>query len=344
MRARTIVADGTVFISVDRGELLIEHGFPRGAEVTRLPVICKDVKHIFVCGRHEGTITFDALRWLRDVGISITGVYDGTPTFHGFNHVSDPLLKRSQYRAADEQYGLDITRYLLTLKLAGQREVSEALGSPATSEIDRRMTELGHADLDGCRYAEAQAAKRYFAGWCGRVGMKFEDTVPDAWHEFQKRESELIGALPMNASDPMNACLNYAYAVLEGWAVSACYRMGLDPEMGILHKDKTYRPSMASDMMEPGRPMVDRLLIGWWRDRSFKRTDFAQTSKNRIVKLTRPMTREVAELVSDAVHELYPYWEEMLDVILQNQARYDGRGPKKRTPLTQANRKRGQRK
>ena len=38
-------------------------------------------------------------------------------------------------------------------------------------------------------------------------------------------------------------------------------RMGLDPTLGLMHADKRYRPSLASDLMEPVRPTASRLTL-----------------------------------------------------------------------------------
>jgi CRISPR-associated protein Cas1 len=54
--------------------------------------------------------------------------------------------------------------------------------------------------------------------------------------------------------------VNYAYAILETEATIALQAHGFDPGMGILHTDKRYRSSLAHDLMEPLRPVVDAWL------------------------------------------------------------------------------------
>jgi len=333
MVRKTVTADGIADVRVVNGQLSITGGFPQSPSKRVLPVTTSDVEHVFIPSRH-GTISFEAMKWLKDVGINWTVLYDGEPTGHGYNNKSDALLRRSQARAVDCEYGAEITRYLLTLKLAGQRDVASELSARASREIGEQMDRLVPADLETCRKIEARAARTYFTAWSGRVAMKWDDPVPDAWRQFVSRESEISPTKKRNATDPVNALLNYAYGVLEGKSVAACYEMGLDPDMGILHADETYRPSMVCDLMEPGRPMVDRLILDWTSSRSFKKREFMQSSESRTVRLTPPISKHVASLVSDAVYELYPYWEDVLDILVQHQSRWDKRGKKRRTPLS----------
>jgi hypothetical protein len=57
--------------------------------------------------------------------------------------------------------------------------------------------------------------------------------------------------------------LNYLYAILEAEARLAAAQLGLDPEFGVLHKDTPNRDSLACDLMEPVRPLVDSFVLDW---------------------------------------------------------------------------------
>jgi CRISPR associated protein Cas1 len=39
--------------------------------------------------------------------------------------------------------------------------------------------------------------------------------------------------------------------------------LGLDPGIGVLHKERPNRDSLACDLMEPVRPLVDAYLFDW---------------------------------------------------------------------------------
>ena len=47
--------------------------------------------------------------------------------------------------------------------------------------------------------------------------------------------------------------------------------MGFDPTLGLMHTDKRYRPSLSSDLMEPVRPVADRIAFELLREREFSR-------------------------------------------------------------------------
>jgi CRISPR/Cas system-associated endonuclease Cas1 len=60
----------------------------------------------------------------------------------------------------------------------------------------------------------------------------------------------------------LRGILNYGYAILETEAILACHAMGLDPALlGLMHADTRYRGSLASDLMKPVRPNVDKLVL-----------------------------------------------------------------------------------
>ena len=62
--------------------------------------------------------------------------------------------------------------------------------------------------------------------------------------------------------DPTNALLSYLYTLLSHDCSSALETVGLDPQVGLLHKERPGRSSLALDLMEELRPyLVDRLTL-----------------------------------------------------------------------------------
>lgn len=62
--------------------------------------------------------------------------------------------------------------------------------------------------------------------------------------------------------DPVNACLSLAYTLLHFEAVRTAHGAGLDPLLGFYHRPAFGRESLASDLIEPMRPVVDDWI---WR-------------------------------------------------------------------------------
>lgn len=61
--------------------------------------------------------------------------------------------------------------------------------------------------------------------------------------------------------DPPNNLLNYGYAVLRSTAARAICGAGLHPSLGIHHHNRYDTFCLASDIMEPFRPLIDRAVI-----------------------------------------------------------------------------------
>jgi len=64
------------------------------------------------------------------------------------------------------------------------------------------------------------------------------------------------------ALDYFNAALNYLYGMTYNVVESGVFAKGLDPFAGYLHTDNYLKTSLVFDLIEPVRPLIDRLLIG----------------------------------------------------------------------------------
>jgi CRISPR-associated protein Cas1 len=78
-----------------------------------------------------------------------------------------------------------------------------------------------------------------------------------------------------HATHPVNAMLNYAYAVLESQVRIATVSQGLDPTIGYLHVYRPGRVALVYDLMEPLRPRVDSFILDFVLSHAFSPSDFA---------------------------------------------------------------------
>lgn len=148
---------------------------------------------------------------------------------------------------------------------------------------------------DEIRVAEARAAASYWSAWSAvpvTFARRDAATVPAHWRTFGTRSSPLTGA-PRLAATPANALLNYLYALLEGEAAIAARIVGLDPGLGVLHADQPSRDSLAADLMEPVRPLVDRFVLDLLADRYFPTTDFHETRQG-VCRITPALAADLA--------------------------------------------------
>ena len=84
----------------------------------------------------------------------------------------------------------------------------------------------------------------------------------------------------------MNALLSFLYTLLVHDVTAAVEAVGLDPQVGFLHRDRPGRPSLALDLMEELRPfLADRLTLSLMNRRQIQVKDFA-TQESGAVLLT----------------------------------------------------------
>jgi CRISPR-associated protein Cas1 len=89
---------------------------------------------------------------------------------------------------------------------------------------------------DDCDFLEAKAAKLYFSRLLGSSFCRRDD------------------------ANPINAALNYGYAIILSSVAQDIVALGYHPFLGIHHHAATNPLNLASDLMEPFRPTVDRLV------------------------------------------------------------------------------------
>jgi CRISPR-associated endonuclease Cas1 len=301
---------------------------------------------------HSGTVSFDALRWLSDVGAGFAQVdSDGRViTAAGPTGLDDARLRRAQAQAFENGQGLAIARELARKKLAGQRALLDRLPdaggarSVAANAVDRLD---GASTIKHLRVIEAEAGLAYWGAWAP-VPVKFARRdaarIPDHWRNFGRRAS-LVTGTSRKASNPANAILNYLYAIAEAEAKLAALAVGCDPGLGIMHVDQRSRDSLACDLMEPVRPVVDDWVLDLLGGRTFRRADFFETREG-VCRIMPPLTKLLAETAPRWAAAVAPFPEWLARQLLKNRSGKNGRGRPRSsrslpTPLTQANRSAG---
>jgi hypothetical protein len=141
--------------------------------------------------------------------------------------------------------------------------------------------------------------------------------VPAHWRTFGGRGSPVSGS-QRKAANPINALLNYLYAMLEAEACIAALAVGLDPGMGMLHADLPRRDSLACDLMEVVRPDVDAYVLELLRTRTFSAKDFFET-RDGVCRVLPPLTHVLAETGPRWAKALGPIAEQVAQTL--NRAR-----------------------
>lgn len=341
----TLVVDGYgVQLRVQRGRLVVEDGMGvqrRTREIARME---RDIRHIVILA-DTGNISLEAVRWCADLGISIVQLdRDGrlltTCTPPGSD---DARIRRAQAAAANSDVGTDIGRALIEAKLPGQASVLSSLGSTAENEVHRLADLVAQAhELPPVTNLESAAANVYYAAWSGLVTCKFTDNdahrFPSQWSMFSARNSPLHPSKTnRSAADPVNALLNYGYALAEAEARLAAIKVGLDPGIGIIHTDIKARDSLALDLLEPLRPVVDQHVLDLLAVRYLTYEDLTETRTGQC-RLLPPLTELMCALVPALARAVGPIAERVAHAVARS---HPGK-IELRTPLSRANNRKSQ--
>jgi len=91
------------------------------------------------------------------------------------------------------------------------------------------------------------------------VALRYWQTIFEVLPERLDFRGRSTSSRANNASDPVNAALNYGYGVLEGECRRAINTVGLEPSVGFLHEFVGYqtKQSLVYDLQEPFRWIAD---------------------------------------------------------------------------------------
>ena len=240
------------------------------AGTTRVPL--ESIDSVILLGR--GQVTADALAACTERGVRVASLKrNGALRFVcGGPMGGNVHLRTAQYAtAADEAQSLDLARRFVAAKLRNSRFVVERWARDAdgilsellhrrAEAIRERLGRIGAAvDGDQLRGIEGDAARLYFTG----VGQ----VLADSPLQFSTRTRR-------PPRDPVNSALSYSYGLLTTELIGALDAVGLDYQVGFLHRARSGRPSLALDLAEEFRPVCDRFVVTLVRRRQIGPDDF----------------------------------------------------------------------
>jgi CRISPR-associated endonuclease Cas1 len=333
-------------IYVERGHLVVHDGIGRTRETRRFNRATGRLRRLVVIG-HSGFITLEALLRLREVGAALVHVHlDGSLiTTTAAERLHEAQLRRAQVLAAETAIGRAAIVELLRVKLERQALVADqwlaefkpsivrnhrhcVLVSDAIREQANAMN-LRHSSQE-LRKIESIAGRYYWQAWA-RFPIQFDrswrGSLPEHWRRAGPRTSRIDRQWPRRATTPAHALLNYGYAILESEALLAAYKMGFDPSLGLMHADVRYRSSLATDLMEPLRPVLDELVLDLLTERTFRKGEFHETRRG-VCRLGPDLARELAYYAPQLATATAPIAERLATALLRR---------KHSTPLTRRN-------
>lgn len=212
-----------------------------------------------------------SVSWLTENG-RFLGVFNGPLS-------GNVLLRRAQYRASDDpDKSRDLARAFCVGKIYNCRTVlRRAAREKEDADLDAACERLGgclarlkqDVSLDEVRGIEGEAAQVYFSVF-GKMVL-----APGFAFRGRNRRPPL---------DEVNCLLSFLYTLLTHDLRSALESVGLDPQVGFLHRDRPGRPSLALDLIEEFRPwQADRLALTLINKKQLSPKDFQRTESGAVL-------------------------------------------------------------
>jgi CRISPR-associated endonuclease Cas1 len=306
-----ILAGHGMSLRVNHGALVVRNGFthhPQRTEERRFFRGDRTLPSRIIVLDGSGTLSFDALSWLSEQKVPLIRInWRGEVLAAlGTGNATDPRLVAAQLDTQASRRGLQFAISLIRTKLRNSVEtlLLALLPSPGREQAIRQlqagMTELTKRppkSVSGLLGLEGRAALAYFNAWQSLPLLwkgLIRHPIPRDWHNFGQRYTYARNkGGTRNASHPVNAILNYAYAVLESQVRIQVVAAGFDPTIGFLHSGRRGRSDFVLDLMEPMRPVVDRGVLEFVQTNTFHPADFTIRSDG-VCRLNPELARSVA--------------------------------------------------
>ena len=236
MIKRTIDISQPAYIHVKSRQLIIEH---QRTEIGRCSI--EDLG-ILILQHPQTTISLSAVSMCQQNNVAIV--------FCDHRHlpvsVLLPLWEGNSLHSKIQKQQLKSTvpvrkrlwQQIVKQKIAEQMYTLQQVGCKVTS-LQRLVNKVRSGDPDNC---EAQAACYY---WKSLMGKDFRRDPDD---------------------DGVNSLLNYGYAIMRAMIARALVGSGLDPTLGLHHKNQYNSFCLADDVMEPFRSWVDFKVVEHTRE------------------------------------------------------------------------------
>jgi CRISPR-associated protein Cas1 len=249
-----------VALRVDGSRLIVKDGFLEPDSVQREYVFQPrrmPYDSIVIDGQ-TGSVSLSAIKWLMRHSVPLF-ILDYNGTLLSSTLPREPVngpLKIAQIEAyKDSARRFYIAKKLVEAKAQRSYDVLNWL-----SERYGKFDSETNLKAELYRLAKCEGPPRLLSieGRIADIYWHYIQTVVPTKLGFTSRTHETH---QMNASDPVNALLNYGYAILESECRKALISVGLETTVGFLHEVRQARYPLVYDLMEPYRWLVDMTVI-----------------------------------------------------------------------------------
>ena len=291
-----------ISINVEKRKLIIQNRLKN----ERLEFYPHQIDHdsIIVDG-HTGSITFESMRWLMKHDINLT-LLNWNGNLLGVTLPQEPKagkLRIKQY----EKYLNSESRFEIALKIVQSKTTN------SVNLLKELATFYGEIDLNSVNKLVENERKNYqflfnqvenkqvttrkesisnsfnkLMNYEGRIALVYLEQIRKIFAKlspefnFQGRMNK-SNSWNNNASDEINALLNYGYAILESNVRKSLNSVGLDPTIGFLHELTYSKTPLVYDFQELFRWIIDYSVIQLLDSRpKLKKSDFIITENYNI--------------------------------------------------------------
>jgi CRISPR-associated protein Cas1 len=246
-----------------------------------LDVPCSKIEAILIFGNVQ--FTTQAVHELFEHGIEMAIL---TRTGRLIGQITSPATKNIELRVAqfrkydDEAFKLNLSKAIVHGKVINSLSLLKAFSynHPNTelntqiSGVEAVLKEIpGLDNISSLRGIEGTVARKYFSGFGKMILGEFT---------FEGRKKH-------PSTDPVNALLSFGYTLVFNEIMSLLDGLGFDPYLGYFHSVEYGRASLASDIQEEFRVVVDRFTLYLINNRMLNRDNFYQNQKDGSVYLKR---------------------------------------------------------
>jgi hypothetical protein len=251
-RSPLILTGHGIRLRVDHGALVVRDGFthyPQPMRECRLFPGSRDLPSRIIVIDGSGGLSFDVMTWLADQQIPLIRIdwKGNAQSVMGGGQFTNPERVAAQIEAKRNGRAIGIANSLIRDKIENAIATLEGVIPPSPA---RELAVIKHRrdakelatkppkSLAALLGVEGRTAQAYFAAWQS-IPIQWKGltrrAIPEDWHRVGQRQS-LNGTRTKgrnrHASHPLNAMLNYAYAVLECQVRMQIVADGLDPTIG----------------------------------------------------------------------------------------------------------------
>jgi len=175
---------------------------------------------------------------------------------------STTKIRKEQLAVTFSQKGTEYIKRWLSAKLKNQYDFLQRLKKHREASADFIGQQAGkikdlRAKLQKVEPAVIDKVAGTFRGLEGTAGRIYFDTLSS----LLAKQYRFNGRSMRPAKDQFNAFLNYSYGILYSRVEKALMIAGLDPYVGIMHRDDYNKKSMVFDFIEPYRPWCDEVVF-----------------------------------------------------------------------------------